>query len=139
MGLKRANAMSTDEADAHRLRDGLPLIPKDCGEETVNPLELNILSALSFDKGCYLGQEVVSRVHRLGRTTRRLVRIESTSGGAQSLPEKLALEESLVVRLTSIARVGDLEVGLALLKRKIEDGPLLVDELKLEISSIQEN
>ena len=37
-------------------------------------LNLDRLGALSFDKGCYPGQEIVARAHHLGRIKRRLYR-----------------------------------------------------------------
>ena len=71
--------MTHEEAEAIRIGSGIPLFPSDLAAGEFNPLEANLLSALSFDKGCYLGQEVVARVHRLGRVSRRLVSLKATS------------------------------------------------------------
>jgi folate-binding protein YgfZ len=62
-------------AEAIRIESGVPLFHRDMDEETI-PLEANIESrAISFSKGCYVGQEVVIRVlHRgHGRVARKLV------------------------------------------------------------------
>jgi folate-binding protein YgfZ len=62
-------------ADAIRIEAGVPLFHRDMDENTI-PLEANLESrAISFTKGCYVGQEVVIRVlHRgHGRVARRLV------------------------------------------------------------------
>jgi folate-binding protein YgfZ len=62
-------------ADAIRLEAGVPLFHRDMDETTI-PLEANLESrAISFTKGCYVGQEVVIRVlHRgHGRVARKLV------------------------------------------------------------------
>ena len=62
-------------ADALRIEAGVPLFHRDMDENTI-PLEANIESrAISFTKGCYVGQEVVIRVlHRgHGRVARKLV------------------------------------------------------------------
>jgi folate-binding protein YgfZ len=62
-------------AEAIRLEAGVPLFHRDMDEETI-PLEAGIESrAISFTKGCYVGQEVVIRVlHRgHGRVVRKLV------------------------------------------------------------------
>lgn len=64
-------------ADAIRIESGVALFHRDMDEETI-PLEAGIESrAISFTKGCYVGQEVVIRVlHRgHGRVARRLVGI----------------------------------------------------------------
>src|SRR5207249_3648523 len=78
-----AGAVELDAATAEALRieSGTPLFHRDMDEETI-PLEAGIESrAISFSKGCYVGQEVVIRVlHRgHGRVARRLVGI--TLGG----------------------------------------------------------
>jgi folate-binding protein YgfZ len=75
--LASAGAVAIDEAtaDAIRIEAGVPLFHRDMDEETI-PLEAGIESrAISFSKGCYVGQEVVIRVlHRgHGRVARKLV------------------------------------------------------------------
>jgi aminomethyltransferase len=42
------------------------------GEDRL-PIEANIQDAVSFTKGCYLGQEVIARATNLGHINRRLV------------------------------------------------------------------
>jgi folate-binding Fe-S cluster repair protein YgfZ len=37
-------------------------------------LNLDLLGAIAFDKGCYTGQEVIARAHYRGRVKRRLQR-----------------------------------------------------------------
>jgi folate-binding Fe-S cluster repair protein YgfZ len=41
-------------------------------------LNLDLLEAVSFDKGCYPGQEIVARTHYRGATKRRTHRFTST-------------------------------------------------------------
>ena len=45
---------------------------------TPHMLNLDLLGAVSVDKGCYPGQEVVARTHFRGATKRRLMRFESS-------------------------------------------------------------
>ncbi|MBW8862585.1 MAG: folate-binding protein YgfZ [Acidobacteria bacterium] len=71
------DAAEMDEATAEALRieTGVPRFGRDMDEETI-PLEAGIESrAISFTKGCYVGQEVIIRVlHRgHGRVARKLV------------------------------------------------------------------
>jgi folate-binding protein YgfZ len=64
-------------ADAIRIESGIAAFGRDMDEDTI-PLEAGIESrAISFTKGCYVGQEVIIRVlHRgHGRVARRLVGI----------------------------------------------------------------
>jgi folate-binding protein YgfZ len=46
---------------------------------TPHMLNLDLLGAVSIDKGCYPGQEVVARTHYRGATKRRLMRFESAA------------------------------------------------------------
>ncbi|HKQ31794.1 MAG TPA: glycine cleavage T C-terminal barrel domain-containing protein, partial [Thermodesulfobacteriota bacterium] len=50
---------------------GIPLYGTDMDEETI-PIEADIWNALSFEKGCYVGQEVVARIKWRGHVNRHL-------------------------------------------------------------------
>jgi hypothetical protein len=75
---------STDTADlaAWQLADvraGLPMITEATASEFVaQMLNLDLLEAISFTKGCYTGQEVIARAHYRGRVKRRLQRFDSS-------------------------------------------------------------
>src|SRR5436190_2670150 len=99
--LATADVAELDDATADTLRieTGVPLFHRDMDEDTI-PLEAGIESrAISFTKGCYVGQEVVIRVlHRgHGRVARRLV--------------GLVLEGSQVPPSGATIRSGDRDIG----------------------------
>ena len=76
-GLERAGAVHVDQAavTAARVEAGYPLFGVDMNDDII-PLEAGIEDrAISFTKGCYVGQEVVIRIlHRgHGRIVRKLV------------------------------------------------------------------
>ncbi len=50
-----------------------------CEEFTPHMLNLDLLDAISLDKGCYTGQEIVARTHYKGATKRRALRFESAA------------------------------------------------------------
>ena len=59
---------------------GHPYIGAEQAEEfTPHMLNLDLLDAISMDKGCYTGQEIVARTHYKGATKRRTLRFESES------------------------------------------------------------
>jgi hypothetical protein len=61
------------------IRGGYPFIGSAQSEQfTPHMLNLDLLGAVSVDKGCYPGQEIVARTHFRGATKRRLMRFEST-------------------------------------------------------------
>jgi folate-binding protein YgfZ len=88
-----------------RIALGIPLVGVDF-DETVSPLEAGLDGrAVSFSKGCYLGQEIVARQHRGGGLAQRLVQFEVD--GVDSVPAGSRLFDSAgaeVGRVTSSAR-----------------------------------
>jgi folate-binding protein YgfZ len=86
-------------ADAIRIEGGVPLFHRDMDEQTI-PLEAGLeSSAISFTKGCYVGQEVVIRVlHRgHGRVAKKLAGV--------------AFEGNAAPAAGAIVRAGDREIG----------------------------
>jgi len=70
---------SFEEWQLGNLRAGIPEILKAQSEQfTPHMLNLDLLGAVSIDKGCYPGQEIVARTHFRGATKRRCLRFEST-------------------------------------------------------------
>ena len=70
--------LGADAAETIRIEAGVPLFHRDMDEETI-PLEAGLdARAISFTKGCYVGQEVIVRVlHRgHGRVAKRLVALQ---------------------------------------------------------------
>lgn len=57
------------------IKRGYPFIGlRQSGQFTPHMLNLDLLDAISFDKGCYPGQEIVARTHYKGATKRRALR-----------------------------------------------------------------
>jgi len=103
--LTSAGAMTIDEATWHVLRveAGQPAFGADLGEETI-PLEAGLESrAISFTKGCYVGQEVIVRVRDRGhgRVARRLVGL--VADAPLSAGAALAAGEREAGHVTSVA------------------------------------
>ena len=68
----------------HLIRAGLPVITVPTQELFVPQMaNMDVLGAVSFDKGCYPGQEIVARARYRGQVKRRLVRLHSDSGTPQ--------------------------------------------------------
>lgn len=72
--LKKISAEARDPraAELERLRQGVPAVPADIGSRDL-PNEGGLDDvAISYTKGCYLGQEVMARLKNLGQVRRRL-------------------------------------------------------------------
>jgi folate-binding protein YgfZ len=70
-----------EDVEARRIEAGLPRYEADVSEDYF-PFEANLDSAISYTKGCYIGQEVVARANARGHANKRLVglRVEGEGG-----------------------------------------------------------
>jgi folate-binding protein YgfZ len=107
-----------------RILAGIPAIGSEIDEKTLpQDARYEDLGAISYTKGCYLGQETVARVHFRGHPNRQLALLvldaepgdpplDATQGGQSA------------GRLTSAAWSDELDAwaGLAMLRRDIADG-----------------
>jgi folate-binding protein YgfZ len=59
-----------------RIEAGIPVFGIDMDENTI-PIEAGLWNALDFDKGCYIGQEVIARIKWRGRVNWHLTGFES--------------------------------------------------------------
>jgi len=69
-------------------------------------LNLDLLGAVSFRKGCYPGQEIVARTQNLGRIKRRLFRYHVTGPDLPSPGSALLQGDSKVGEVVRVARAG---------------------------------
>ena len=73
-----------------RIEAGWPLFQIDFDARSL-PAETGVLDdRVSFTKGCYLGQEVVARMHALGKPKQIVVALRLTEGHEPRLPEEKA-------------------------------------------------
>ncbi|HEX3890330.1 MAG TPA: glycine cleavage T C-terminal barrel domain-containing protein, partial [Verrucomicrobiae bacterium] len=70
-----------------RIENGIPRFGADMDETNI-PLECNIESrAIVYNKGCYIGQEVINRIHSVGHVTRELRGLR-LADDLKTLPQK---------------------------------------------------
>ncbi len=60
-----------DAFEPFRIEQGIPEAPREIGPG-YNPHDLNLIDAVSFTKGCYIGQEVIERMEALGKAGKTL-------------------------------------------------------------------
>ena len=105
-----------------RISSFWPLQPYDFGEKTI-PQELDRdARAISFTKGCYLGQETIARLDARGQLQKKLCLLEiSDSDSPHQLHagDQLKLGDKEVGQLTSIANFPESNLwrALALVRR----------------------
>lgn len=113
--------VSPEAAEIVRIESGRPRFGAEMGTETM-PAEAGIVErAVSFTKGCYIGQETVARLHYKGKPNRHLRGLRF--GGPARPGESLALGEKEVGTVGSAALSPALgPIGLAILRREAEPG-----------------
>jgi len=111
-------------AELARIESGRPRFGVDL-DETVIPEEGGLNDrAVSFTKGCYVGQETIARLHYRGRPNRRLCSLKLS--GEAELGDALSNDEREVGTLTSVAISPEHgPIGLALVRREAQDGATL--------------
>ncbi len=66
-----------------RIERGIPRYGIDIDENTIVP-EIGLEDMISYTKGCYIGQEIIARIHFRGHVAKRLTGISATEQGAAS-------------------------------------------------------
>lgn len=78
---KAGNAVAYEHWHAADIADGLPTVcAATSGRFVAQMLNLDVLDAIAFTKGCYTGQEVIARAHYRGRVKRRMQRFLAPHG-----------------------------------------------------------
>ncbi len=96
----------TTPADWERacIEDGEPVIfPQTTGLWVPQMLNLDLLGAVSFSKGCYVGQEIVARTQHRGQIKRRMLRYVGPAGAPLQAGDTLYSGESLVAQVVAAA------------------------------------
>ena len=90
--------------ERHRIRLGVPRGGQDFvyGDAFVHEANLDLLFGVDFDKGCYIGQEVVSRVHHRNSARRRVAKV-TLYGDPPEIGASLTAGSAQVGTLTSLA------------------------------------
>jgi len=122
--LSTAGAIPTGAAslDAFRIAEGIPIYGIDIAERDL-PQETSQIRALHFNKGCYLGQEIVERIRSRGNVHRHLQQVE-LSGALPTHGTELFLDGAAAGRITSAAELpldsGSRRFALAMIRNEAE-------------------
>jgi len=125
--IRSAGAEIGNDAMLDRLRveSGFPEWGADMDENTL-PQEANLdeLHAVSYTKGCYIGQETVARIHFRGHVNRSLRRL-SFADGVQP-PRGAVLQDSEHRAIGEVRSTACSEhegaIGIGMVRREIDDG-----------------
>ena len=95
-------------ARARHIAAGIPQVyASTSGEFVAQMLNLDCIGAISFNKGCYTGQEIIARSHYRGRTKRRLQRFASVAAVALEVGESVRLSDGRSARIVDSVTLPD--------------------------------
>lgn len=102
-----ALAVSDELYEILRIENGIPKYGVDMDETTIVP-ELGLDGLISYNKGCYIGQEIIARIHFRGHVAKRLTGLIGSEPGAiatgfLSAAELTAPDGKNAGRITSVA------------------------------------
>jgi tRNA-modifying protein YgfZ len=115
-------ATRLENLELARVKAGLPnahvdnflgLLPQECGLE----------SAISYKKGCYIGQEIMARLEARGHTRYELRQVYLNQAVARAT--KVLLGEREIGQLGTVVADGDAFTALAVLRRDLEPEAVL--------------
>jgi len=116
-----------------RIEAGIPLVPDEIGSTDLPGEGALERDAISFTKGCYLGQEVVARMHNIGKPQRGLFVVQG-EGSAPEAPLALYNRDSKQVgELRTAYRGMGHWRGVAILKTRFAG---VGENLHLETSEV---
>jgi folate-binding protein YgfZ len=111
-----------EEFEALRIEAGIPKLGVDVDDSTI-PQEAGLeVDAVSFTKGCFIGQELVCRIDSRGHVNRFLRRLSLPGTTVPAHGAEVARDDKVVGAVTSAAAVPgeDRVVALAMLRREVE-------------------
>lgn len=121
-----ATAAARDVFDALRIEAGFPLYGVDLSDDLIAQESGRTQQAISFTKGCYLGQEPIARLDSLGHANRMLRRLQLEAGPVPAVGAAVVDEtsrEPIGAVFSAAASPADgRPVALALLKTR-HSGP----------------
>jgi folate-binding protein YgfZ len=123
-----APAVDPEAAEIVRIESGTPRFGSEMDTATM-PAEAGIVSsAVNFEKGCYIGQETVARLHYKGKPNRHLRGLQLSATASPGATLLLGEKEVGKLGGSCVSPVRG-PVGLAIVRREAEPGAeLLVGE-----------
>jgi aminomethyltransferase len=119
-----------------RIARGIPQFGVDIRERDL-PQETGQMRALSFTKGCYLGQEIVERIRSRGAVHRQFAKF-TVHGTLPAPGVKIQAEGKDVGEITSAAVVpfaqGDQAIALGYLRREADANQLQAGQARLTVT-----
>ena len=113
--------------DYLRIEDGRPRFDHELTGDYI-PLEAGLWDDVSFNKGCYTGQEIIARLESRGRLAKKLVGLRSAAPVAVGAAITAAGKNAGLVTSAGVGPAGPMALGFVKTAVLEADTPLLVGE-----------
>ena len=124
--INNPNNMNTNDLQVWKINQAIPSLENEINGKN-NPLELGLADLIDFNKGCYLGQETISKIRNVS-SLKQEIRVWTAKDSIFNLgSDKKTIynnykKEKLVGYITSIYKLDSQIIkGLAMIKRKYLD------------------
>ncbi len=123
------SAASETEWQLANIDQGIPSVASTTSEAFIPQMvNLDLLSGISFSKGCYVGQEVIARTQNLGRIKRRMFRLASSTDEHLSAGDALLTAEGKTAgRIVAAANIRGKCRLLAVIQLAKRQAPLFTE------------
>jgi len=104
-------------AESYRIEQGIPRWGRELTNEII-PVEANLEErGIDYEKGCYIGQETISRMKMSGQRNKQLCGLLSRDNFPLATGARLLSEGKDAGWITSVARMGESQIALGYVKR----------------------
>ncbi|MGB1016608.1 MAG: YgfZ/GcvT domain-containing protein [Nannocystaceae bacterium] len=133
----QATVATPADFTTYRIETASPLWSREIMADRFPP-EVGFVYAVNYNKGCFMGQEPLARIHARGQVNRVMVRVRAEQQPSQTAPVQLdAADKPDVGRWTSWVGASGAVTGLAIVRRKVATPGtmLMAGELAVEVCS----
>lgn len=120
--LQESPELDDEAVEILRVESGSPRFGVDYGVDNL-PQETGLEDAVSFTKGCFLGQEVVARLHYRGQVAKRVSKMEIDADANPAVGTGILLDGREAGEITSVVRSPESGrvTALAMLQRRASE------------------
>ncbi len=123
-------------SEIFRIEQGIPRWGRELTNEII-PIEANLETrCIDYEKGCYIGQETISRMKMSGQRNKQLCGLLSLESAPLAQGAKLVVGEKDVGWITSAVRSGERKIALGYVKRGYNAIGSKVDTLVSENAAV---
>ena len=128
------NFITSEEWIRCDIENKIAIIDKESSEKFIpQMLNLDILDAVSFSKGCYTGQEVVARVQHRGKIKQRMFKFKTENENLISHGSEIHHESKKVGTVVISELIDNNRIGLAVINSADNESQLNIGDMNIKL------